>query len=385
MQITLHNFQAHKHTVVDASENITAIVGKSHHGKTSILRGIKFFRFNKPLGDSFVRKGTKDCFVSIDGVQHVKDKQNYYNLGDGTDNLTALKGAVPAGVQNAANFSEVNLQMQFDPLFLLSASYSPGTVASILSELVDISGPQKILTYIRGKGKTLPAEHKALLLSIKETEAEIGKLQWVTDLSKQYAEISSRIAEFQTLSEKATTIGAVIENAVEAAKNLKNIPITAPLQTQAVKLLNTIQGIGKNLQEMNTLASNMDTIHTINGAIPQNCSKLIIKGKSVLIKIKENSTLAQEMEDLGDTCELVYDVKGVLTKSAKAETLRLALQSIEKSLLGIGQVDDSLQSIKSTSTLLTSIKNKEEITRKALAVLKEKIGVCPLCGGNLNA
>jgi exonuclease SbcC len=52
--IVLRNFQAHKNTEISLDKGITAIVGSSDSGKTSILRAFYWVLQNKPSGIQMV-------------------------------------------------------------------------------------------------------------------------------------------------------------------------------------------------------------------------------------------------------------------------------------------------------------------------------------------
>ena len=61
--ITIKNFQSHKKTVITLAPTLTAITGKSDHGKSSIIRALRWVYNNKPQGFKFIHKDTKKAII----------------------------------------------------------------------------------------------------------------------------------------------------------------------------------------------------------------------------------------------------------------------------------------------------------------------------------
>lgn len=93
-KIVLENFQSHKYTEIELDQHLNVIVGPSDHGKTAIIRGLKWALFNEPSGDFFIREGENECSVTVifnDGSKikryRSKSKNAYYlynNKGEET-------------------------------------------------------------------------------------------------------------------------------------------------------------------------------------------------------------------------------------------------------------------------------------------------------------
>lgn len=54
--IELKNIQSHENTRLDFDKGINVIVGSSNNGKSAILRGLYWARYNRPLGCRLTRK-----------------------------------------------------------------------------------------------------------------------------------------------------------------------------------------------------------------------------------------------------------------------------------------------------------------------------------------
>lgn len=81
--IEIENFQSHKYSKLDFSENLNVIVGPSDNGKSAIIRALKWVLFNEPKGTEFIRYGENFCRVSIilsDGSKIIRERTKTKNL-----------------------------------------------------------------------------------------------------------------------------------------------------------------------------------------------------------------------------------------------------------------------------------------------------------------
>lgn len=64
-KVVINNFESHEHSEIDLSPGITAIVGRTDSGKSSIFRAIYWVVNNEPRGDEFIRRGSSLCSVEL--------------------------------------------------------------------------------------------------------------------------------------------------------------------------------------------------------------------------------------------------------------------------------------------------------------------------------
>ena len=154
-KIILENFQSHKYTEVEFDQYLNVIVGPSDHGKTAIIRGIKWALFNEPSGDFFIREGENECSVTIvfsDGskIKRYRNKtKNAYYLYDSEGKETVFEGfgtKVPREIIERTSMrkiildsnqsSSINIGEQLEGPFLLSEKNS--TRANAIGRLVGV-------------------------------------------------------------------------------------------------------------------------------------------------------------------------------------------------------------------------------------------------------
>lgn len=186
--ITLKNFQGHKHTDLSFVPGINAIVGSSDNGKTSILRAIRWAYNNRPLGDDFVshwnitEKGkllgesATTLVFNCGGLTRIKNPtRNGYTIGD--IELGAIGTDVPEEVTTLFNMTDLNFQDQDDRPFLISES--AGDVAKYLNKLVKLDKIDVVLAEIASRKKANKALHTDTEGVITKLNRQITELAWV--------------------------------------------------------------------------------------------------------------------------------------------------------------------------------------------------------------
>jgi len=277
--IRLQNFQAHKDTLIELSPTLTTITGKSHHGKSSVVRAFKWMRDNKPKKPRFIRKGVKKSTVTIGTVRHERtEKTNKYFIEGKKDPFTALRGAVPEEVQQALGFGEDNIQNQHDSIFLLNDS--PGKVAQKLSGLVDLESTTTALKYIASRKRGHNANVESLRKLIEDTEGQLEKLEHVDTADADLAEIEAEGVYIKRLHEKHTKVSTAIENVSRADLELSKIPSIAALEPakSIAKLHNEVQVL---IEEQKMVGHTVWAIEKFEAELQFDPSKLLKKAKRV--------------------------------------------------------------------------------------------------------
>lgn len=211
-QIELINFQSHKHTVLDLKPGINVITGKSHVGKSSIFRAIRWVVFNRPLNVdflSFFAKKDEPCIVRIvldsgDVVERIKGKNlNLYKL-NGTE-FKAIRTDVPKEIKDVLRITDINLQPQHNPYFLIGSK--PSEVMRVINTLIGLdvaqelinigknlkSGVSKDIKYVTQEIARLRTKHDELQNIYDDVVDDIAKLEKYHEKIEDYSEISYKL------------------------------------------------------------------------------------------------------------------------------------------------------------------------------------------------
>jgi exonuclease SbcC len=326
-RIKIKNFQSHRNTDIVLDECITAIVGKSNHGKSSVRRAIEWVVTNKPQGTAFIKKKAKEASVSIDKVEHVRTKSiNAYRYNE--NEYKALRGKVPEEVQEALNLGEINIQDQHSSIFLLQDT--PGKVAQKLSELSNIEEALRTLKHVNTSKGRVSASVKFLKKEYDDSKKELYRLRFVVDVDKELSAIEQIAAKIEKIQQDRATLYKAIENAKQATKRLNTIPSTDALQPAK----QVVQVASKACALEEETAQLKQSIHTI----------------------QVNKAIAK--------CNPIYLLD-------KIDKIILLLNKKDK-------VDSTLKELKKMKKEAHVLKKRQaDLEHKKAKLLKDK---CPLCG-----
>lgn len=219
-RIELTNFQSHERTEIQPAPpgGLTVIVGPSGHGKTAILRALRWLLYNQPQGLSFMRKGAQTVQVTAELTSGVVTRRRtagtnqYITVTDekgrqvfegfGTDvplEIQQLTGVKPVRIADLT--LQPNLARQLDGPFLGEESTSAGTRAKVLGRIAGIDEVDLAT-------KSLATDQFRRGQEEKRLEREIADL---TAREASYAHLPAlrqRIEQLEALSAKLTQMDA---------------------------------------------------------------------------------------------------------------------------------------------------------------------------------
>lgn len=396
LSVELHNFLSHKHSIVSFCENNNTFVGQTDSGKSSFLKGIKWCRWNRPLGDEFyswpeVRdNGDKDMWVKITMDNHVvtrkKGKEEEYIL-DGMS-FKAFGTNVPQEIADAFNFSEINLQNQLDSHFLLSDT--PGNVATFFNSVAHLQSIDKGTSAINSAIRELTSDIKfkeqqeIKLNSELDTYAHISifesEVESLEKLDKELAVLESDKGKLMNIAvnyrlnaisiEKQSKILA-FEKPVD--KILADIELRAKMDLEEVRLDKLINQIYKNqvdIDEFNELLKaetpvlNLLQLYLDKKIAVDTKNRLfqtISNIRGIQDKVKKHDALIRQESTLSDILELI-------DKRKKAEEEKMLFSKL----------------IENIKTIQTRIEKGELWIKTNESLFEKEMGnVCVLCGSKL--
>lgn len=180
--LKLHNYQGHPDTEVEFCSGLNVIVGTSDHGKSSMIRALLTVIQNSPSGTDLIRHGTDgyDVEIVVDGKRigrRREGKSNLYLL-DGEE-FSGFKRDVPEPIANVLGISEVNVQRQHDPIYLLSDS--PGEIARKLNRIVNLDKIESTTKAINSSARVFSKQLESDKEEVKDLEKQISDLSWIEE------------------------------------------------------------------------------------------------------------------------------------------------------------------------------------------------------------
>jgi len=232
--LKIEKFQSHDDTLISFDKGVNVIFGLSQAGKTAITRAMRLLIDNRPLGGKFFSdfagdKGETKITLGLEGsndisvIKSIKvnkdgDKQvtkTAYTIGE--TEFSSPKDQVPDQVVAALNLSELNIQRQFDPPFLVSAS--GGEIAKTINRITrleevddwvseltsEINAGNRDVVRMEQEAKSLIQEIE-IYKDIEETDKIISDLQsavgMIAKLLIQKNDLDKMLVQFEDVTKE---------------------------------------------------------------------------------------------------------------------------------------------------------------------------------------
>lgn len=347
------NFQSHNETLVHFVPGVNAIIGDPNSGKSALLRALQWVATNRPLGDSFIRRGEDEGRVQlvlqrngqITAVTRVRGKaSNFYFLVDGSRDAsyTAFGNSPPDEVLEALNFSELNYQSQLSPYFLVFES--PGAIAQYIRVATGLEDVKEVLDI-------LSRHHRQMQGTLRDRQADLEEVE--TSLQAINRVDTAQLESLILLAEK---IGIEKDEYAQKIQNLRIL--TSQLQeVQSTRIVLPEARLKAISEEVISLSSDFSQISAELSAI----SSVVHD----LIEIQHRQIL------LPDTLDDLFEHR---------QSLETEYNSLQSQIVELGGIVSNLIDMrKEKDKLAASIQEYE----KEVLQLKNQLSVCPACGSIL--
>ena len=344
-QIQIKNFQSHKDTILTFSPGVNVITGSSDHGKSAIIKALRWLIWNKPSGDDFRSHWGGDTEVTAkleDGVVVSRIKKGSENLYK-VDNLsfTAFGASVPEEVEKILNLTDINLQQQLNLPFLLTET--PGNVAKHFNRVAKIDKINKT--------------EKKINSEISQINLTIGKHE--DDIQKYELELKE-------------------------LPNLEKIEIKLEILEKMERKRNTLS---KNISDLRVLIRH---INVVDSEIIEDSKLLTFEKKidQLIVKINERDSIEDDMSRLDS---LMTDIRETDFKTSQFNRKTQHEGQVSNILIKIEKRRIITANVKTLQIVVDKIyySDKKLVKTKENAVtmevrFKEEMGdVCVLCGSKL--
>lgn len=362
--LLVRDFQSHQNSELEFVPGVNIVCGLSQSGKTALLRALNWVLNNRPLGDGFIRSGTKEVSVAVVvrrnkkdlGILRVKgEKDSNYTIvnvsrkkDDPTEDLIfrAFGSDVPKEVKDIFNLSDINIQDQLSPYFLVLDS--PGQVALYIRQVSNLEKIDKIISIISGKVRTTSQDMERVKTDLAVTDVELKELQEI-DLES----FKRWLDEVEDLLQDEAKVGGDIRILGENLRDLEEVQdrLSQLNQVDFVYLSNILSEC-KDLEsdystrrdEFNRLSSLLTELELID-------SKIFVFSPDIEEKLSQVDILGPERTRISDElCRLVELEKDLEEVLVKLDDIKLDLHLLNK--------------------------ERDE--------LLEQLTICPYCGEQLN-
>jgi|GEM_PF-3624815 len=292
VEIIAHNFQSHKHTVVQLTKGLNVFLGENDQGKTALAkRAIQWVLFNEPQGNNFVRykdgkvnkKGEPErenlCYVTLkfdNGVEITRKREknkNYYQLIDETGeilNFENFGNEIPEEIQKAVGISKLkvddDIQLNLNiigakdrSLIYESDNYKSKIIGSFAgTNVIDVT-----IRGIQADMKNISQDIKLIEKEIEEIDnkiAQMGDMQEKERIIKQIDNLYFSLDEENFLREELIRLSKSIEARKIAITNDKKILEEAKDFEKKEQKLSEFENIVTKVKELMGLRNRLMTI-----------------------------------------------------------------------------------------------------------------------------
>ncbi len=297
--ISITNFQGHKNSTVEFCGGLNVIGGTSDSGKSSIVRAIRWVTENRPSGDSiknwYCEKNDK-VSVNIEmsegtvGKERTDGKVKYLiNSKKGFSEYEAVRSDVPQEVTDLFNLSEINLQTQHDPYFLLNDS--PGDVAKKLNSLVGLDIIDTIFKNLNSRILDKKRNISYGEESITNLTNQIESMSWVAQAEIELDTIEEEEKILKNDKLKLIETKDLVEKCLYIVEEFRKITPLISLEREVKEIQNKITDLKEKKRVYKELNSFVQTIFSLRKELVVEREKQ--QGEKSCLDLKEEINICQ--------------------------------------------------------------------------------------------
>lgn len=325
LKIEITNFQKWKHLSIDFTDGVNCIIAPTDSGKSAIIRALCWVLFNKNYKN--LRRKDKNNEVSASTsvkltIEHenetfiveryVDNKTSYYKFND--EVFKALNKKVPDKIQKLFSVSDINVQTQFDPPFLITST--SGDISKLINEMIGLEEMDAMEQQVNSEMKACLSEEKNLEAIISNIQYDLSSFVSLSDFESDYNKASSLYQKIADNDQELRKIALNVSNIASINSTLSLIRT----KTQEEECLHSIGAMLKSVQENKEQLDRLRKLTTIlsqkNITIPDssfldekyNKLKQVVTTKNTIQKLVEHIVaINKDMKVCSDRLKLTED------------------------------------------------------------------------------
>jgi len=269
--LRLVNYQGHRDSTIYLSPGITGIIGISLSGKSSIVRGFRWLKDNRPLGFKFHSKFTKspktEVHLGVDDrvitARKTTAKTHTYKIDTKKKPFRRVNRGVPDEVEDLINVRDINIQREWDNPFLVTGSH--GEMAKAISKAIQTDIIQEGIAWIRKEASKVRAKVKVISGDIEEIKLNIDSLEEIKDVQPFITKLKKIRDSSDLLEEEKYAILEIVNDIKEASDKIKKgkrVLTAKPLFNQLLEIDEDLRNLENERQLLESIQDATSQIAT---------------------------------------------------------------------------------------------------------------------------
>lgn len=363
-KIVIENFQSHQYSEIELTPGLNVVVGPSDHGKSAIIRAIKWVLFNEPKGNEFIKHGANYCKVMIEisnGYKIIREKsptKNRYtviNLDGETNIYEGFGHEVPDEVKKAHGIVKVVMDIDKDICLNIGEQLESPF-------LISETGVAKAKAVGRLTGVHI------IDRAIRETLADIKRESQIEyKCKKEIEELNNKLKMYENLDE----LREKIEKREEVLKKIEeNMQKLKELQNK--KLI--IEQIDKEINKNSELLKRLTAVNQSEILILKASEKIMRLSKLdslrhnldfITVEIQMLNKTLKRTQDIPNASEKLQKIMNILNKLNCLNNLNQKQKEIDKNILRANLILENYKNIQFAEKIIEKLSE--------LVIKKEKL------------
>ncbi|TYQ13312.1 UNVERIFIED_CONTAM: AAA domain-containing protein [Acetivibrio alkalicellulosi] len=368
-RVRIENFQSHEDTSISFSDGLNVIVGSSDHGKSAIVRAIKWVLYNEPRGNDYIRQGANFARVTLDisnGYIITRERgpsKNRYILKNPEGNSSVFEGfgneiplevvaahGIPKVILDADKNSILNIGGQLEGPFLISetGSFRAKAIGKMTGLHILDKSIKDSVTDLRRENQTkerIGVEIKDVedkLLEFKDIEVLKEKLDISVGIIARLEDYIKRIEALEKKRFELNEIYKKREQVKEALKSLDKLN-ECEINLKSIQLAQTRLSVAKGIQKR--LFEVMQIIKDMNRVLYE--TEKVSEGISCIKVVYEKALKYEKIKNLNFSLKAILKdisiAQKVLENTDSAKEVEVMVKKIENSCMNVDKLSVSLE------------------------------------------
>ena len=252
-------FEGHHLSKLEFHPGVNVIIGTSDHGKSSLIRALKWCMFNEPRGSDFcnwdVNRETSVKLEFDDGtsVSRFRTRTSAGGYRFRSEDLTSFTSGVPLEVSDAMCLGPINLMEQDDAVFLLAST--GGQVSRLLNECAGLETMDRSLSSLNSSLRAVNAELARETEYGEEARNRYDGYRNVPEIRKEAQTAQTLLNELELRYRLVIAMDEMLEDWNRLEKERDSLPENLPDLELLDDQLADIRTLEKQLADMYVLTN----------------------------------------------------------------------------------------------------------------------------------